>query len=65
MNMVISLFYYLRVVKAIFIDENSTPIGKLSGSMSLKLALTICIIGVISTGFASGLFEYLNVITGK
>jgi NADH-quinone oxidoreductase subunit N len=65
MNMVISLFYYLRVIKAIFIDENEKPIAKLTGSMSLRLALVICIIGAVTMGFASNLFEYINTITGK
>ncbi len=65
MNMVISLFYYLRVVKAIFIDKNDKPIAKLTGSMSMKLALAICLVGVITTGFASQLFEYIHTITGK
>ena len=65
MNMVISLFYYLRVVKAIFIDNNDKPIAKLTGSMSMKLALAICLVGVITTGFASQLFEYIHTITGK
>jgi NADH-quinone oxidoreductase subunit N len=65
MNMVISLFYYLRIVKAMFIDVSEKPIAKLTGSLSLRLALVICIIGTITTGFASGLFEYLTTITGK
>lgn len=66
MNMVISLFYYLRVIKAIFIDENPHPISNLKGSPSLRLALVICIVGAITMGFASGLFEYINVtLTGK
>ena len=65
MNMVISLFYYLRVIKAIFIDENETPIAKLTGSMSLRIALVICIVGAVTMGFASGLFEYINTLTGK
>jgi NADH-quinone oxidoreductase subunit N len=65
MNMVISLFYYLRVIKAIFIDTNERPIEKLSGSNSMKLALVICITGAITMGFASGVFEYINAITSK
>lgn len=65
MNMVISLFYYLRIVKAIFIDDNERPLPALTGSLSLKISLVICIVGAISMGFASGLFDYLNTITGK
>ncbi len=65
MNMVVSLFYYLRVIKAIFIDENEKPIAKLTGSAPLRIALVICITGAITMGFASGLFEYINTLTGK
>ncbi len=63
LNMVISLFYYLRVVKAIFIDTNEQPIEKLNGSGSMKIALAICFVGVVVTGFASGLFEYISTVT--
>ncbi len=65
MNMVISLFYYLRIIKAIFIDENQTPMAKLTGSLSLRLALVICIIGAVTMGFASGVFDYITTITLK
>jgi NADH-quinone oxidoreductase subunit N len=65
MNMVISLFYYLRVVKAIFIDSNDQPMERLNGSLPLRLALVVCLAGVIATGFVSGLFEYLTTLAGK
>jgi NADH-quinone oxidoreductase subunit N len=65
MNMVISLFYYLRVVKAIFIDDNDKPLAHMKGSLSLRLALVICMLGAVTVGFASGLFEHINAITGK
>jgi len=65
MNMVISLFYYLRVIKAIFIDDNESRMPALKGSLTHKLALVICIIGAIGTGFASGLFEYISSIAAK
>ena len=59
LNMVISLFYYLRVVKAIFIDKNDHPIEKLTGSRSVRLALVICMAGVVTIGFTNGLFEHI------
>jgi NADH-quinone oxidoreductase subunit N len=65
MNMVISLFYYLRVVKAMFIDKNDMPLAKLTGSLSMRLSLVICLAGVIALGFTNGLFEYIYAITGK
>lgn len=61
-NMVVSLFYYLRIVKAIFIDVNEHPIEKLTGSGSVKIALAVCFIGVIITGFASNVFDYISLV---
>ena len=60
LNMVISLYYYLKVVKAIFIDENENPLPKLSGSFSLIVGLIICFIGIIVTGFTSFLYQYIS-----
>ena len=65
MNMVVSLYYYLRIVRSIFMDKNEMPIARLKGSNSIKLALAICIIGIVVTGFASNLFESINTLIGK
>ncbi len=65
LNMVVSLYYYLRIIKAIFIDKPDTPLAKLNGSMMMKISFVICISGAIIMGFASNLFEYINTITGK
>ena len=58
-NMVVSLYYYLRIVRAIFIEENDNPIPALNGSASTKLGLLICVIGTIVVGLTGGIFEYL------
>ncbi len=60
LNMIVSLYYYLRVVKAIFIDPNETPIEKVEGSFSAKLAIWVCMAGLILTGFASCIYNYIN-----
>lgn len=59
LNMVVSLFYYLRVVKAIFINPNENPMEAIRGSLSVKIALGICMIGVVATGFYSGIYDYI------
>ena len=60
LNMVVSLYYYLRIVKAMFVDENKEPITKVTGSTSVQIAIIICMAGVILTGFASVLYDYIN-----
>ena len=63
LNMVISFYYYLRVVKAIFMDENTKPIEKLQVPSVSKLAMYICVAGVIVTGLASVVYDYIYSIS--
>jgi len=60
LNMVVSLYYYLRVVKAMFMDENENPIKKVSVSFLPKIAMTICVGGIIITGLVSGAYNYIH-----
>ncbi|MFM2360158.1 MAG: hypothetical protein RLY16_2151 [Bacteroidota bacterium] len=59
LNMVISLYYYLRIIKAVFMDANETPIQKLTIPALPKLALWICLIGVVVTGLLSVVYDYI------
>jgi NADH-quinone oxidoreductase subunit N len=60
LNMVVSLYYYLRVIKAMFMDTNSNPIEKVQASLSPKIAMAICIGGIIVTGLTSGAYLYIH-----
>ena len=56
-NTIISLFYYLLVVKAMFINHSDTPIVTIKSDKMSLLALTVCTIGVVVLGFISPLYE--------
>jgi len=60
LNMVISLYYYLKVIKAIFMDANDDPIESVKSGWSPKLAMIICVAGIIITGLASGAYQYIH-----
>lgn len=60
LNMVVSLYYYLRIVKTMFVDKNETPIEKFSSDSSAKLVLIVCMIGILVIGFANCIFEYIH-----
>jgi NADH-quinone oxidoreductase subunit N len=60
LNTIISLYYYLLVVKAMFINKSETPIAKFRSDFPTRFALTICIAGIVITGFASILFEMIR-----
>ena len=59
LNMVISLYYYLRVVKVMFMEKNATPIEKLALPSSAKIALLVCIAGIVGVGFIGELYHYV------
>lgn len=59
LNMVVSLYYYLRIIKAMFMDTNETPIEKVEISWAPKLSMAICVAGIVITGIASGVYEYI------
>ena len=60
LNTIIALYYYLLVVKAMFINRSDAPIASFKSDFMQKLGLAICIAGIVVTGFASGLFEMIR-----
>jgi NADH-quinone oxidoreductase subunit N len=60
LNTIIALYYYLLVVKAMFINANENPIGKIESDFPTRLGLMICVAGMVITGFASIIFEALK-----
>lgn len=59
LNMVISFYYYLRLVKAIFMDTGERPVEKLSLPFLPRLALYICVAGIIITGVVSYIYDHI------
>jgi NADH-quinone oxidoreductase subunit N len=60
LNATISLYYYLLVVKAMFINKNETPIDTLTSTYYEKASFTLCLVGIIAIGFVSGVYEYVQ-----
>lgn len=60
LNTIIALYYYLLVVKAMFINKSESPIPAFKSDFMQKLGLAICIAGIVVSGFASGLFEMIR-----
>ena len=60
LNMVISLFYYLRVVRAMFMDKNETPIEKIKIAFPVRLGMIICGAGIVLVGLLSWILEYIQ-----
>jgi len=64
LNATVSLYYYLLVVKAMFINKNESPIPTLSVSGYEKIALSICVLGIVMIGFLSTVYNYVLHVSG-
>ena len=63
LNATISLYYYLRVVRAMFIEKSDNPVPTFRSSNAMRIALILCVAGIFAVGFASGIFEYIRSIS--
>jgi NADH-quinone oxidoreductase subunit N len=60
LNTIISLYYYLLVVKAMFINQSDQPIAYFKSDFYTKLGLGICVAGMFVVGFASPIWEFIQ-----
>ncbi len=62
-NTIVSLYYYLLVVKAMFIDKNDHPISALRTDVFNKTGLAFCTLGILLVGVFSFFMERINLFT--
>ena len=59
-NTVVSLYYYLLIVKAMYIKKSENPLPTFVSDDSTKFALAICTAGVALFGICSYVYEWLS-----
>lgn len=59
-NTVISLYYYLLIVKAMYIKPNESPISTFKSDGYTCAALAICTIGVLALGIGGVFYNYIS-----
>ncbi|MBQ1723905.1 MAG: NADH-quinone oxidoreductase subunit N, partial [Muribaculaceae bacterium] len=59
-NTIISLYYYLLVVKAMFIRQDECTIPTLKSHWSEKTGMILCALGIIFIGLVSCIYTFLN-----
>ncbi|GGK43563.1 NADH-quinone oxidoreductase subunit N [Gramella jeungdoensis] len=58
-NVTISLYYYLLVVRAMFIRKSEDPIPFFKNKLYMRLGLLITVIGILVLGLYSPLYDYI------
>lgn len=62
-NTVISLYYYLLIVKAMYIQKSAQPIASFRTDGYTRLGLFVCLAGVIALGLAGCVYEGINALS--
>ena len=63
LNTVISLYYYLLIIKAMFISPVDEKARSINPDGYNKLSLILCTIGILIIGIISGIYEYIGGIS--
>lgn len=58
-NTVVSLYYYLLIVKAMYIKPSETPLPTFRSDYDSRLALTLCTVGIVAFGVFSCVYEWI------
>ena len=58
-NTVVSLYYYLLIVKAMYIKKTTTPLPTFQSDVNTKLALALCTLGIAVFGIVSCIYEWI------
>lgn len=58
-NVTISLYYYLLVIRAMFLRRSETPIPYFENKIYMKLGLALAAIGVLFIGLYSPIYDYI------
>ena len=59
-NTVISLYYYLLIVKAMFINENERPVAFFKSDNYMRASLVICLAGILLIGIVSSIYDGIH-----
>lgn len=58
-NVTISLYYYLLVVRAMFIRRSENPISYFKSKFYMRMGLIITVLGILVLGLYSPLYDYI------
>lgn len=62
-NTIVSLYYYLLIVKAMFINKSETPVAPFRSDVYTRFSLILCIAGIFLLGILSIVYDRISVLT--
>ena len=62
-NTIISLYYYLIVIKAMFLTKSENPIETVQSDFAGKLSLVVCTLGILLVGLVSTIYTQIGLFS--
>jgi len=59
-NTVVSLYYYLLIVKAMYITKEENPLPAFRNGSAINWSLAICTVGILLFGICSCIYEWID-----
>jgi len=59
-NLVLSLYNYLRVIKYMFVDEATEDVPEVKSNVYEIIVYTFCMLGIIAIGFINPIYTYIQ-----
>ncbi len=63
LNATLSLYYYLLIIKAMFINKSDNPISYFKSDFTTRTALLLCVAGIFLIGFLSPIYEFIKMLS--
>jgi NADH-quinone oxidoreductase subunit N len=63
LNTIISLYYYLLVIKAMFLNKSENPIETVKSDFAVKLSLVVCTFGILVVGLISTIYNQIATLS--
>lgn len=62
-NTIVSLYYYLLIVKAMYINKSDAPIAPFRNDCPTRIALALCTLGVVLCGLLGCIYNYIDTLS--
>ena len=59
-NTILSLYYYLKIVKAMYINKSDEPIAAFRSDNYTRAGLAICTLGIVALSIASVVYQSID-----
>jgi NADH-quinone oxidoreductase subunit N len=62
LNTIISLYYYLLVIKAMFLTKSENPVALLKSDVAMKISFVICTVAILVVGLISAIYNQIALV---